>query len=58
MEIEYYILIGIGIGIIANVIFEFLGYGMNKVTGEISISPLREFWKTFLREGGIIVNIS
>ena len=50
-----YILIGICIAVIANAIFEFLGYGMSKVIGEISITPLRKFWKTFLRDGGIIV---
>jgi len=50
-----YILIGIGIGIIANALFEFLGYGMSKVVEKILISPLRKFWKTFLRDGGIIV---
>ena len=54
MQIEY-ILIGIGIAITANTLFEFLGYGMSKAVEKISISPLRKFWKPFLRDGGIIV---
>lgn len=50
-----YIIIGIALAIVANALFEFLGYGMSKVTEKITISPLRKFWKPFFRDGGIIV---
>ena len=53
MQIEYIAIVVITI--IANAVFEFLGYGMSKVVVKISISPLRKFWKPFLRDGGIIV---
>jgi hypothetical protein len=49
------ILVGICIGVIATAIFEFICSGMSRVVEQILISPLREFWKPFLREGGIIV---
>jgi hypothetical protein len=53
MQIEYILIVVITI--IANAVFEFLGYGMSKVVVKISISPLSKFWKPFLRDGGIIV---
>jgi len=54
MQIED-ILNNIGVAIIASALFVFLGYGLRKVVEKISLSPLRKFWKPFLREGGIIV---